>query len=68
MMTSFYYYDQNPSGICFLVQIRAFVIETSLRTGITKLKYERKNEKDSGGSSKIQKCARRCASRDSTNQ
>ena len=30
MMTSFYYYDQNPSGLCFLAQIRAFVIETSL--------------------------------------
>ena len=29
-MTSFYYYDQNPSGFCFLVQIRAFVFETSL--------------------------------------
>ena len=29
-MTSFYYYDQNPSGFCFLVQIRAFVIQTSL--------------------------------------
>ena len=26
MMTSFYYYDQNPSGVCFLVQI----IQTSL--------------------------------------
>ena len=25
-MTSFYYYDKNPSGFCFLVQIRAFVI------------------------------------------
>ena len=23
-------YDQDPSGFCFLVQIRAFVIETSL--------------------------------------
>ena len=29
-MTSFYYYDQNPSGFCFLVQIRAFVVEASL--------------------------------------
>ena len=28
-MTSFYYYDQNPSGFCFLVQT----------SGITKLKY-----------------------------
>ena len=25
MMTSFYFYDQNPSGFCFLVQIKAFV-------------------------------------------
>ena len=45
-MTSFYYYDQNPSGFCFLVLIRAFVIQTSLG-------YERKNEKDSGRSSKM---------------
>ena len=29
-MTSFYYYDQNSLGFCFLVQIRAFVIQTSL--------------------------------------
>ena len=29
-MTSFYYYDQNPSGVCFLVQIKAFVTQTSL--------------------------------------
>ena len=29
-MTSFYCYDKNPSGLCFLVQIRAVVIETSL--------------------------------------
>ena len=26
MMTSFYYKDQNPSAVCFLVQIKAFVI------------------------------------------
>ena len=25
-----YYYDQNPSGYCFLVQIKAFVNKTSL--------------------------------------
>ena len=31
MMASFHYYDQNPSGFCFLVQISAFVIlKTSL--------------------------------------
>ena len=29
-MASFYYYDQDPLGFCFLVQIRAFVIQTSL--------------------------------------
>ena len=49
-MTSFYYCDQNPSGFCFLVLIRAFVLNL---TGIRKFKYERKNEKDSGRSSKI---------------
>ena len=27
MTASFYYYDQNPSGFCFLVQIRAFSLE-----------------------------------------
>ena len=26
MMASLYYYDQDPSGFYFLVQIRAFVI------------------------------------------
>ena len=30
MMSSFYYYDQNPSGLCFLLQVKAFVIQTSL--------------------------------------
>ena len=29
-MTSFYYHDQNPSCFYFLVQIRPFVIQTSL--------------------------------------
>ena len=29
-MASFYYYDRNPSGYCFLVQIKAFVNKTSL--------------------------------------
>ena len=51
MMMSFYY-DQNPSGFCFLVQIGAFVILDL--AGITKFKYERKNEKmDSGRDSKM---------------
>ena len=50
-MTSFY--DQNPSGSCYLVQIRAFDL-----AGISKFKkniYERekkKQQKDSGRSSK----------------
>ena len=50
-MTSFYYYDQNPSfvllscanwGFCYLKL-----------TGVTKFKYERKYEQDSGCSSKM---------------
>ena len=49
-MTSFYYYDQNPSGFCFLVQIRAF-FNLNL-AGISKFKYERKNEEYSGSSAK----------------
>ena len=50
-MASFYYYYQNPSGFCFLVEIIAFVILPSLGL-ITKFKYERKNEMNSGLSSK----------------
>ena len=50
-MTSFYYYDQNPLGFCFLVQIRAFVIQTSL--GLQNLNIKGKNEKDYGRSSKM---------------
>ena len=46
-MTSFYYYDQNPSGFCF--KLAVLLLNFS---GITKLKYERKNVKDSGRSSK----------------
>ena len=37
------YYDQNSSGFCFLVRIRAFVFETSL--GFIKFKYERKTKR-----------------------
>ena len=48
-MTSVYYYDQNPLGFCFLVQGLCYLN----LTGITKFKYERKNEKDSGRSSKM---------------
>ena len=50
-MASFYYYDQNPLGFCFLVQIRAQCYLNL--TGATKFKYERKNEKNSGHSSKM---------------
>ena len=52
-MTSFYYYNyyyQNAAVFCFLVQIRAFVVLNL--AGITKFKYERKNEMDFGSSSK----------------
>ena len=41
-MTSFYYYDQNPSGFCFLVQIRAFVNLAGISNQIFKLKEKRK--------------------------
>ena len=44
MITSFYYYDQNPSGVCFLVQIIAFVIQTSL-LGLPNLNMKGKNKK-----------------------
>ena len=47
-MTSFYYYDQNPSGLCFLVQVRAFVNLAWISNQIFKI--ERKKEKDSGRS------------------
>ena len=50
-MTSFYYYDPNPSGVCFLVQNKGFCFLNL--AGITKFKYDRKNEKDSGRSSKM---------------
>ena len=35
-----YYYDQNPSGFCFPVQIAAFVIYTSM--GLPNLNMKRK--------------------------
>ena len=50
-MASFYYYDQDPWGFCFLEQITAFVILTSF--GPPSFKYEKKNEKNSGRSSKM---------------
>ena len=45
-----YYYDNNPSEFCFLVQIRVSVIQTSpgLLNG-----NKKKNEGDSGESSKM---------------
>ena len=49
-MPSFYYYYQNPSGFCFLMQIRV-IFHLNLN-GINKFKYERKNEMNSGPSSK----------------
>ena len=42
---------QNPSGFCFLVQIKAFVIQPS--PGLPKFKYQRKKEEDSGRTSKM---------------
>ena len=45
-MTSFYYYDHSFRGFFFLCKLNL--------SGITKFKYERKNEKDSGRSSKYQ--------------
>ena len=50
-MTTLYNNDQNTLGFCFLVQIRAFV--TLNLAGITKFKYEREDEKDSGRSSEV---------------
>jgi len=45
-MVSFYYYDQNPSGFCFLVQIKPGFCYLNL-TGTTKFKYKKKNEMNS---------------------
>ena len=42
-MTSFYYYDQNPLGFCFLVQIGTFVIQTSL--GLPNLNMKEKTKR-----------------------
>ena len=49
-MTLFYYYDHNPSGFSFLVQISFCYLNLA---GKIKFKYERKNEKDSGRSNKM---------------
>ena len=47
-MASFCYRYQSASVSCFLVQIRAFVVLNL--AGITKFKYERKNERDRSSS------------------
>ena len=53
-MTSFYYYDQNPSAFCkwrlySLCKDAPYDGFCYLNlAGISKFKYERKNEKDSG--------------------
>ena len=49
-MASFFYYYQNPSGFCFLVQNLGFYYFNL--NGINKFKYERKHEMNSGLSSK----------------
>ena len=41
-MTSFYYYDQNPSGLYFLVQIRAFANLTGISNQIFKIERKKK--------------------------
>ena len=43
--------DPNPSGFCFLVQFRGFIIETSL--GLPNLNVKEKKQKNSGRSSKM---------------
>ena len=43
-------YDRNPSGCCFLVQIKAFVNKTSL--GLTNFNMKVKNEMNCGLSRK----------------
>jgi len=42
-MMSFYYYNQNPSGVCILVQIKAFVIQTLL--GLPNLNVQGKSKR-----------------------
>ena len=54
-MTSFHYCDQNLSGFRFLLQIRTFVIQTSLGLSNLNMKGETKtaNQKDCGYSSTV---------------
>ena len=53
-MPSFRYRYQNASVSCFFVHIRAFVVLNL--AGITKFKYERKNEMDSGSGEMTASC------------
>ena len=53
-MASFSYYNQNPSGYCFLVQIKAFFYLNL--TGITKFKYEREKMNSGLSSKKTSSC------------
>ena len=50
MMASFYYYDQNPPGFAFLYNERFCNLHLAV---ITKIKREKKNDKDSGHSGKM---------------
>ena len=50
-MTSCYYYYRKPLGFCFLVQIRAFVISTSL--GLANLNIKEKRNDSGLGSNKM---------------
>ena len=50
-MTSFY--DQNPSGSCYLVQIRAFDLAGISKFKKIYMKGKKQQQKDSGRSSKI---------------
>ena len=49
-MTSFY--DQNPSGSCYLVQIRAFDLAGISKFKKIYMKGKKQQQKDSGRSSK----------------
>ena len=48
-MTSFYRYDQNLSGFAFLCKLGVLLFKPRWDY----IKYERKNEKDSGHSGKM---------------
>ena len=52
-MTSFYYYDQNPSDIALQFNLGLFYLNLA---GITKCKYEKKNETDTSRSKMTPSC------------